>query len=96
MIATPKPKIVPLGKIVATPSALEVIEDSGQFSLDFIKRHQKGDWGEISSEDWELNDLALECGDRLLSCYTTKSGNRIWIITEADRSVTTLLLPEEY
>ncbi|WFB36797.1 hypothetical protein P3T73_03350 [Kiritimatiellota bacterium B12222] len=96
MISTPKTKIVPLGQIVATPRALEVIEDSGQFPLEFIKLHQNGNWGEISAEDWELNDKALECGDRLLSCYTIKSGNRIWIITEADRSVTTILLPEEY
>lgn len=72
----------------------------GVFDLDmelipYLKRHNSGDWGDICSEDWELNDDALEDGGRLFSAYETPAG-KIWIITEADRSVTTILLPKEY
>lgn len=85
-----------LGSIVATPSVLQVIEESGQSPNDFLSRHVRGDWGEVCNEDKQLNDQALIDGDRLLSAYRTLKNVRIWVISEADRSATTLLLPEEY
>lgn len=91
-----KPKIVPLGMLVATPGAIGAIEEAGQPYSDFIERHRKGDWGEVDGEDKALNDEALAIGSRLLSAYRTAKGIRIWIITEADRSSTCILLPEEY
>jgi len=61
----------------------------------FLLRHRHGDWGELDTFDREENDLALRCGGRLLSAYRTRLGEQLWVITEADRSATTLLLPEE-
>jgi hypothetical protein len=86
----------PLGSLVATPAALEALGNSGQSPTDFLSRHVKGDWGAVCPEDWSLNDQALVNGDRLLSAYTTLKGVKIWIITEHDRSVTTVLLPDDY
>jgi hypothetical protein len=83
-----------LGRIVTTANALE------QISLDditrAIQRHQAGDWGDLGEHDREANDSGLVDGDRLLSAYNSSSGVRFWIITEWDRSVTTVLLPEDY
>ncbi len=84
-----------LGQLVATPGALMALEKSGQSPMDFLSRHVTGDWGDLPKEDCEENNLSLKNGFRLLSNYQTTAG-QIWIITEADRSVTTLLLPEEY
>jgi hypothetical protein len=83
-----------LGDIFVTPGALEVIlkEDMNLA----LQRHANCDWGEVCKEDWELNDEALELGHRILSVYTSSNGVKFWIITEADRSATTILLPEEY
>ena len=92
---TMKPKFQ-LGQLVATPGALKALQESGQSPCDFLSRHVAGDWGEVCDEDKRLNDEALECGARLLSAYRTLHGVRIWIITEADRSATTAVLPEEY
>jgi len=96
MIATRKPVSFPLGRIVATPFALKKIEDAAQTPAEFLDRHSKGDWGEVDAGDWVLNDQALEDGSRILSVYRTAKKERIWIITEADRSSTCLLLPSEY
>jgi hypothetical protein len=90
-----------LGAIVATPGALKAIEESGQNPTDFIVRHVSGDFGDVDSEDWALNDSAIKDGSRILSAYTTLKGERIWVITEAVgehgfRSSTCILLPEEY
>ena len=85
-----------LGTIVATPSALQAIENSGQSPSDFLSRHVRGDWGQVCDEDKQLNDQAVIDGDRLLSAYRTLKNTRIWVISEADRSATTLLLPSEY
>jgi len=85
-----------LGKIVATPGSIEAIEESGQSPSFFLDRHVCGDWGEVGDEDKLLNDEALVSGERLLSAYRTLKGVKLWIITEADRSSTTILLPEEY
>jgi hypothetical protein len=90
-----RPKF-PLGQIVATPAALDAIQDAGQSAAFFLDKHVQGDWGSLCPEDREANDEALGTGTRLLSTYKTLKGCWIWIITEADRSVTTLLLPDEY
>ena len=91
----------PLGQVVATPGALEAMEESGQTPDFFLDQHAQGNWGVISEEDWRLNDEALKDGSRVLSAYLTLKGKRLWIITEAaddngHRAATTLLLPEEY
>ena len=85
-----------LGQLVATPGALEALQDSGQSPSDFLSRHVRGDWGEVCPEDKMLNDQALIEGSRILSAYRTIKGARLWIITEADRSSTCVLLPSEY
>ena len=85
-----------LGQLVATPGALDALAQSGQSPADFLSRHVRGDWGEVGDEDKGLNDEALVHGTRLLSAYRTLRGVRIWVITEADRSSTCVLLPEEY
>jgi hypothetical protein len=85
-----------LGRIVATPAALEVLRESGQDGSEFIDRHVRGDYGHMPPDDVAANEDALRDGARVMSAYTTLSGNRIWVITEADRSITTLLLPEDY
>ena len=86
----------PLGQIVGTPGALEAIAQAGQTPAFFLNKHRSGDWGEVCDEDKRLNDQALVDGSRLLSAYRTLRGVKIWIITEADRSSTCCLLPEEY
>jgi hypothetical protein len=86
----------PLGQLVATPGALSALEESGQSAMEFISRHATCDWGLVDAEDQKANDQALRDGDRLLSAYKTKLGERLWVITEADRSSTCVLLPSEY
>ena len=85
-----------LGQIVATPGALEVLEASHQSPADFLARHVRGDWGELSADDIAENEFSLKNGFRLLSSYATASGQKLWVITEEDRALTTLLLPDEY
>ncbi len=87
-----------LGRVCATPGALRAIEEAGQTPGDFLQRHLSNDWGELDEQDSRLNDAAASSGeDRILSSYTIGDGTaRVWIITEWDRSATTLLLPEEY
>lgn len=85
-----------IGHLCATPGALAALEKAGQTPVEFLSRHETGDWGEVCPEDWAENDLSLREGFRLLSAYRLKTSVKIWIITEADRSVTTILLPEEY
>ena len=85
----------PLGRVVATPGALQLLEEAGEEPLRYLARHASGDWGEIDSQDRRENERSLKHGWRLLSSYPV--GEKIiWIITEADRSYTTILLPEEY
>jgi len=86
---------LPLGKVVATPGALNLLMDAGEDVFDYLARHATGDWGELYAFDCRQNEIALRYGNRVLSCYPVGEG-RVWIITEADRSVTTILLPEEY
>jgi len=84
------------GHIVATPGALEALEQAGDHPAAFLRRHINGDWGDLSDEDRTENEYSLGRELRLLSAYTLSDGTKIWIITEADRSSTTLLLPSEY
>jgi hypothetical protein len=86
----------PLGRIVATPSALRALEHANQSAASFLGRHAGGDWGELDREDVRENEFSRAQGFRLLSSYTTAAGEKLWIIAEADRSSTTLLLPDEY
>ena len=95
---TPK---FPLGHVVATPGAIEAMEEAGQPPAYFLDRHVAGDWGEVSPDDWQLNDDALRDGSRVLSAYRTLKGVKLWVITEetddnGHREATTLLLPDEY
>src|SRR5213595_2431571 len=85
-----------LGQTVITPGADEALKIAGQTATEFLRCHMSGDWGELSDDDVKENELSLEQGFRLLSRYQTTKGERIWIITEADRSATTILLPIEY
>ena len=84
-----------LGQVVATPGALDALEKNSQTPAEFLSRHARGDWGSVCEEDAELNNQALIDGSRLLSSYSLKDDTKLWIITEADRSSSTLLLPEE-
>jgi len=85
---------VPLGRTVATPAALEVLTQADIVAA--LRRHSTGDWGEVDAHDRAANDDALNVGERLLSVYRSASGTTFWVITEADRSVTTVLLPDDY
>ena len=86
----------PLGRVTATPGALRALEKAEQLPAEFLDRHVSGDWGDVPEEDKQENEFSVEHGFRILSAYTTSSGEKIWIITEADRSYTTILLPSEY
>jgi len=96
MQQTKRKPLFDLGQLVATPGALAALEKAGQNAMDFLSRHVMGDWRELCEEDRKENRFSLETGFRLLSSYKTNAGDKLWIITESDRSVTTLLLPEEY
>ena len=100
----------PLGQIVATPGALELLQETGFSAAALISRHVHADWGDVCDEDRAENDFAITHHIRILSCYRLVDAERLaatprdkrsslptlWIITEADRSVTTLLLPSDY
>jgi hypothetical protein len=86
----------PLGQVVATPGALSALEKAEQLPAEFLDRHVNGDWGDVPDPDKQENELSVAQGGRILSVYTTSAGDRIWILTEADRSVTSILLPSEY
>ena len=85
-----------LGQLVATPGALIALSRNSQSALEFLERHRTGDWGAVDAEDKRANEHSLKDGTRLLSAYHLKDGTKIWLITEADRSATTVLLPEDY
>ena len=96
MQETKQQPLFSLGQLVATPGALAALEKAGQGPLDFLSRHVHGDWGDLREEDRRENQVSLERGFRLLSSYRTLGDVELYVITEADRSVTTILLPEEY
>jgi len=83
-----------LGQVVATRDVMSLV-GRGLMLDPYLARHHAGDWGEVSAGDAAANDGGLSCGDRLLSAYSTPFG-KIWIVTEADRSSTCVLLPREY
>ncbi|GAI38151.1 unnamed protein product [marine sediment metagenome] len=88
-----------LGQLVFTRGINDKVADNTQFAqfvTESLRRHAKGDWGDLSQEDRKENELSLKKGFRLLSAYERNGLPKIWIITEADRSVTTVLLPDEY
>ncbi len=86
--------VVPLGRTVMTRAAHAAIPMDDAVAA--LARHESGDWGLVCEEDRQANDDALRTGLRLLSVYESATGRRFWVITEADRSVTTVLLPEDY
>ena len=88
--------LFPAGHIVATPGALALLNDANKSPSELLSRHLRGDWGDLCQEDKTENELSLKHGFRLLSSYQVTGADNLWIITEADRSVTTLLLPSEY
>ena len=84
---------VPLGRIVATPAALGTVSQPDIVAA--LRRHAAGDWGDVDPDDRAANDDALLSGERLLSVYRSANGTTFWVITEADRSATTVLLPDD-
>lgn len=87
---------VEVGLVVATPGALDAARVAGVRLQAYVARHEQGDWGDVCSEDALANENALRYGGRLLSAYRLPDGERVWVLTEADRSSTTVLLPMEY
>jgi hypothetical protein len=85
-----------LGRVLATPGAIQALAEAQVGPGDLLYRHVTGDWGDLCEEDKQQNDLALGNGTRVFSSYRLPTGEKLWIITEADRSATTFLLPLEY
>src|SRR3569623_1726815 len=85
-----------LGRMVATPGAITAMAAAGQDPAELLARHRRGDWGIVCPDDRQANDDALRAGGRVLSAYKLADETRLWVITEADRSATTILLPDEY
>ena len=96
MKQNPANTLFALGQVVATPGALDLLDRSATNAHDLLRRHQRGDWGCVPPEDAALNDYSVTHEGRVLSSYALSDSERLWIITEWDRSVTTLLLPSEY
>jgi len=85
-----------LGQVAGTPGALQAMQEAEQDPLELLVRHATGDWGDLPDEDLAENELSVERGLRVFSSYKLKTGAKVWVITEWDRSVTTFLLPAEY
>jgi hypothetical protein len=88
--------LFPLGQIVATPGALDALTRAEQTPSEFLCRHAAGDWGQLDAHDVAENLYSLKHGFRVLSSYRTNTGAVLWVITEAHRASTTILLPQEY
>ena len=86
----------PLGRLLTTPGAIEALEVAEESSMALFARHQSGDWGDLCAEDKQANDFSVKRSGRIFSAYKLSTGVKVWVITEADRSVTTILLPDEY
>jgi len=95
MIDVPRP-LFPLGRVVGTPGAVEALQEIGTDPSELLDRHVTGDFGDICEQDLGLNEAAIQDGSRIFSVYKVTGDLTIWIITEADRSSTCLMLPEEY
>ncbi|MDP5624473.1 class I SAM-dependent methyltransferase, partial [Pseudomonas aeruginosa] len=94
----PEPLLFSPGQVVMTAAVSHLVETGQLNPAPLLNRHLAGDWGTLDQEDWNTNQRALKFGDRLLSSYDIDAGgeSRLWIITEANRSSTTLLLPSDY
>jgi len=96
MNCLPTIPLFPAGQIVATPGALALLERTNKTPIEFLSHHLRGDWGDLCPEDKTENELSLKHGFRLMSSYRVTGNENLWVITEADRAITTLLLPSEY
>lgn len=96
MIAIREKKQFPLGQVVVTPPAEALLKEAGKTHKEFLDRHAAGDWGEIPPDDWANNDDGINSKGMLHSVYKVRGQDCIWIITEPDRSATTILLPDDY
>lgn len=96
MVALSNPCRFALGRLVATPGAVIAFTDAGESPVPYVRRHVLGDWGDVCPDDAEMNEWALANEARILSAYHLTNGVKVWIITEADRSSTCVLLPSEY
>lgn len=96
MNMAPSKQLFELGIIVATPACLLALGQAGQLPLEFLTRHAAGDWGDCEPDDAIENELSIKEGFRIFSVYQTRLGTKVWVITEADRSSTCVLLPSEY
>ncbi len=96
VVALPITLLFPLGEVVSTPGALEAMQAANVSPLALLHRHLRGDWGDLDKHDKQLNDLAIKDGSRIFSAYDITPTTKVWLITEADRSATTFLLPSEY
>lgn len=85
-----------LGRILATPAAIEAIAEARVSIVDLLIRHMRGDWGELAESDRQQNELSVDTGLRLLSSYVLPNGQTVWVMTECDRSATSILLPGDY
>ena len=85
-----------LGRLCVTNGAIGALTSAAADPIKYVARHLAGDWGDVDSVDAAANDRALQLGERIISAYALPSGEKIWVITEADRSATTILLPSEY
>jgi hypothetical protein len=94
--STPSPVRFQLGQIFATPGAIDTLEGSRESAQTFINRHARLEKGELSNEDHQENLFSVSRQLRIFSAFKTANGIKIWVITEADRSATTILLPSEY
>jgi hypothetical protein len=95
-VSAPTP-LFPLGHVVATPGAIRIMQEHAIDPAHLVALHQDGDWGDLCPEDRAENELALRTGGRIFSAYGREdSDTRLWVITEADRSATTILRPEDY
>lgn len=95
MIAVKSP-LFQLGRVVATPGAIETLAQAQTSAWELLSRHVSGDFGEVDAEDWQANLDAIKDNERLLSAYTLKTGERLWVITEGDRSSSAIIRPDEY
>lgn len=89
-------RLFELGQVVATPGALELLERHSKTPMEFLQKHVCGIFGDLCQDDLDANNEAIWDGERILSSYKINETDKIWIITEADRSSTCCLLPEEY
>jgi hypothetical protein len=88
--------LFPLGQVLLTPGAIEALNEAGQLPHEFLSRHLSGDWGDLCDEDKRENEFSINRALRILSKYHTSKGEALYVITEADRSATTILRPAEY